>query len=58
VSSGKYIHLGYFVSEVDAAQAYDTKAKEVFGDFARINFPSRVAGEQAAATSPVFKEAA
>ena len=32
------INLGYFSSEVEAAQAYDAKAKEMFGEFACTNF--------------------
>lgn len=35
----KSIYLGTFVSEVDAARAYDRKAIEVQGEFARTNFP-------------------
>jgi hypothetical protein len=32
-------HLGTFTSENEAAKAYDTKALERFGKYARLNFP-------------------
>lgn len=32
------IHLGYFLSEIEGAEAYNRKAKELFGKFARLNF--------------------
>ncbi len=35
----KLIHLGYFDDEVEAAHAYDRKARELFGPFAYLNFP-------------------
>lgn len=34
----KSISLGYFEKEINAALMYDRKAKELFGEFANVNF--------------------
>lgn len=31
--------LGYFLTAQEAARAYDAKAREMYGEFARLNFP-------------------
>lgn len=36
---GKCIGLGRYLTEEDAARTYDEKAKELFGEFAWLNFP-------------------
>ena len=41
---GKQKHLGYFASPIEAARAYDTAARFLFGEFACVNFP--LPGEQ------------
>lgn len=37
--AGKFHYIGRFESEDEAARAYDAKAKELFGEFAWLNFP-------------------
>ncbi len=38
--NGKSIHLGYFKTPEQASDAYVAKAKELFGEFVRVNYES------------------
>jgi hypothetical protein len=37
--NGKAIHLGYYLTEIEAAKMYDAAAKKYYGAFAALNFP-------------------
>jgi hypothetical protein len=50
--NGKQRHLGYYPSEIEAAQAYDKAALVLFGTHARINFPDVIE----VGVSETFKE--
>ena len=43
---GRNIHIGYYFTPEEAAQAYDVKARELHGEFGTYNFP--LAGERSA----------
>ena len=40
VVDGRKVHIGYFEDKVAAALAYDAAARQFFGEFARVNFPT------------------
>lgn len=39
---GRTIYIGIYMTEEEAAHAYDIKAKELHGEFAILNFPEKV----------------
>ncbi len=51
---GKYIYLGSFAEEIDAARAHDRGAVAYFGASARLNFPQEWPAERRA---PVYAQA-
>ncbi|MCC6313428.1 MAG: hypothetical protein IT337_05410 [Thermomicrobiales bacterium] len=45
---GKVTYLGRYATAEEAARVYDAKAREVYGEFATLNFPDEVEHEDAA----------
>ena len=39
------VHLGYFESEIEAALARDRTASQMFGEYARLNFPEETSAD-------------
>lgn len=37
--NGRHVYLGQYDNEIEAAHAYDRAAIQLFGEFARLNFP-------------------
>tara|TARA_A100001515_G_scaffold99325_1_gene80194 strand:- start:286 stop:876 length:591 start_codon:yes stop_codon:yes gene_type:complete len=40
--TGGHIKLGYYATAEEAAEAYDRKALDLYGEFARLNFPDKL----------------
>jgi len=53
---GKWIWLGYFTEEVEAARACDRKAVELFGEYARPDFPREWPPEGRAEVQAQYQE--
>lgn len=47
----KSIHIGYFSTAEEAARAYDKKAKELFGEYASLNFPETISSFETIASA-------
>lgn len=45
------MYLGLFATEEEAARAYDTRAVELHGEYAKLNFPVSLQGHNQARNS-------
>lgn len=52
----KLSHIGLFDSEVDAARAYDAKARELQGEYAATNFPTKLQTHSGGLEEPIPKD--
>lgn len=43
--NNKILHLGYFKTPRQAAMAYDMAARDLFGEYAKLNFPDGIHGQ-------------
>jgi len=48
----KVYHIGYFSDEVEAAEAYDKKAREFFGKYGYLNFPPSILDHELTGKKP------
>ena len=48
------IHIGYYQTDIEAAQAYDNKALELFGEYAKPNFTQK--GTSCAIPTTLFQQ--
>jgi hypothetical protein len=53
--NGKTLNLGMYPTKEQAAQAYDYKAKQLFGDFINLNFPNDIPNKENVKYPPTKK---
>ncbi len=53
--NGKSIYIGSYDTAIEAAQARDAKAIELFGEFASLNFPPKTQETASSASTTMVK---